>query len=148
MMPNLATTQAATVTGVENLLHVAAVGVTSQDTLDFTVCPPQIHAGALNPLVTNGIVAQGAVISTSDSIVTAYIYQPTPLNAAPVPTPVNIVGFAQIFVAQADPNPLNNGDVLGYFLGVAGCGSNAGGCNAGAIQGPTALPVRLIQSGN
>jgi putative Flp pilus-assembly TadE/G-like protein len=146
MMPNLATTQAATVTAVENLLHVAATGITSQDTIDTTVCPPQIHAGALNPLVTNGVVAQGAVISTSDSIVTAYIYQPVTLNAPPTPTPVNIVGFAQIFVTQADP--VNNGDVLGVFLGVAGCGSNAGGCNAGAIQGPTTLPVRLIQSGN
>jgi len=153
ILPVNGATEAVTVTGAENLMHIATTGMNQQDTIDTTVCPPQIHAGALNPLVTNGVVPQGAVVSTSDSIVTAYIFDgpggttlPVP-TVNPIPQAVNIVGFAQIFVTQADPS--NIGDVLGVLLGVAGCGSNGGGsCGSGAIKGPTMLPVRLIQSGN
>jgi hypothetical protein len=134
---------AATTTGVENLMHVAGPGIIGQDTIDTTVCPPQITAGAANPYGANGLIA------TSDSIVTAFIYDyspATPLTPG-VPQTVNIVGFAQIFVTQADP--ANPGEFLGVILNVAGCGSNAGGtCNSSAIQGPTMLPVRLISTGN
>jgi hypothetical protein len=128
---------AATTTGVENLMHVAGTGIIGQDTIDTTVCPPQITAGASNPYGANGLIA------TSDSIVTAYIFDPvTPLTPG-VPQSVNIIGYAQIFVTQADR--ANAGEFLGVILGVAGCGSNAGGaCDSSAIQGPTMLPVRLI----
>jgi hypothetical protein len=131
---------AATNSGVENLMHVAGAGIIGQDTIDTTVCPPQITAGTANPYGTNGLIA------TSDSIVTAFIFDPvTPLNPG-VPQTVNIVGFAQIFVTQVDP--ANSGEFWGVILGVAGCGNNAGGaCNSSAIQGPTMLPVRLISPG-
>jgi hypothetical protein len=148
VMPVNAATQAATVASVENLLHIAAPGINQQDTLDPSVCPPQIHAGAFNPLVTNGVANVNDIITTSDSIVTAYIYDSTtPLtvsNAFPsTPQSVNIVGFAQIFVQQVAPT----GDVQGYILGVASCGGNAGGaCDVNAIQSSTMLPVRLISN--
>lgn len=150
VMQVYATTEATTVTGVENLLHITAMGPgLGQDTIDTTVCPPQIHAGPLNPLVTNGIVNVNDAISTSDSIVTAYIFDPTtPLTtsaALPITQTVNIVGFAQIFVKEADP--VHPGDFLGVILGVAGCGSNPGACTSAAIQGPTTMPVRLISTG-
>ena len=143
-LPVAAATGTATTIGVENLMHIAGAGLgLGQDTIDTTVCPPQIHAGPLNPLVTNGVVNPGDVISTSDSIVTAYIFDNTVLSTSTLTQPVTIVGFAQIFVTQADP--ANPGEFLGVILGVAGCGSNTGGtCNSAAIQGPTMLPVRLI----
>ena len=139
----------ATTAGVQNLLHIAANGpVLGQDTIDPTVCPPQIHAGALNPLVLNGVANVNDAISTSDSIVTAYIYDPVNALTPGTPQSVNIVGFAQIFITYADPNPANLGDVYGVVLGVAGCGSNGGGtCNNAAIQGATTMPVRLISTG-
>jgi hypothetical protein len=132
---------AATTTGVENLMHVAGTGIIGQDTIDTSVCPPQITAGTANPYGSNGLIA------TSDSIVTAYIFDPvTPLTPG-VPQTVNIVGFAQIFVTEADP--ANAGEFLGVILGVAGCGGNAGGaCNSSAIQSSTMIPVRLITPGN
>ncbi len=155
VLPVNAATQAATTTGVENLMHVTAVGLgLGQDTVDTTVCPPQIHAGGLNPLVTNGVVNVNDVISTSDSIVTAYIFDPVaPLavNTFPVAPPtaqnVSIVGYAQIFVTQVDP--AHPGEIWGVILGVAGCGNNTGGaCGSSAILGSTLLPVRLITPAN
>lgn len=147
ILPYGATTGLATTMAVENLMHITAAGPgLGQDTIDVTVCPPQIHAGALNPLVTNGVVNPNELITTSDSIVTAYIFDGTPLQtstATTVTQPMTIVGFAQIFVTQADP--ANPGEFLGYILGVAGCGSNPGACGNTSIQGPTMLPVRLIQ---
>jgi hypothetical protein len=132
---------AATTTGVENLMHVAGTGIIGQDTIDTTVCPPQITAGTANPYGANGLIA------TSDSIVTAYIFDPvTPLTPG-VPQTVNIIGFAQIFVTQADP--ANAGEFIGVILNVAGCGSNeSGACDSNAIQSSTMLPVRLISTGN
>jgi hypothetical protein len=134
---------AATTTGVENLLHVAGTGIIGQDTIDTSVCPPQITAGTANPYGANGLIA------TSDSIVTAFIYDYSPTTALTpgVPQSVNVVGFAQIFVTQADTS--NAGDFLGVILNVAGCGSNGGGaCDRNAIQSSTMLPVRLISTGN
>ena len=147
--PALATS---TQTAVENLLHVTALGLNvGQDYIDTTVCPPQIHAGALNPLVVQGVVAQDSIIATSDSIVTAYIFDGAnlvPQLVTGTSQPVSIVGFAQIFVTQVDLNGLNT-EVQGTILGVAGCGSNPGACNtSSSIQGPTTLPVRLITPGS
>jgi hypothetical protein len=139
ILPQNAATASATTTGVEDLLHVGGVGILGQDTINSGACPPQITAGSSNPYGTNGSIA------TSDSIVTAYIFDGragTTLIPG-VPQSVNIVGFALIFVTQVDPG--NNGVVLGVILGVAGCGSNAGACDSSSIKGPTMLPVRLIQ---
>jgi hypothetical protein len=151
VLPVNGLTAAATTTGVENLMHIATTGLgAGQDYIDTSVCPPRIHAGAFNPLVTQGVVSQDALIATSDSIVSAYIFDNGPLIFSPtLPTTqaVTVVGFAQIFVTQADP--ANPGEFFGVLLGVAGCGSNGGGsCGSSAIKGPTMLPVRLIQSGN
>jgi len=137
---------------VENLLHVTALGPNvGQDYIDTTVCPPQIHAGALNPLVVQGVISQDSIVATSDSIVTAYVYDHALLVPQLVPgtsQPISIVGFAQIFVTQVDLSGINT-EVQGVVLGVAGCGSNAGGaCDSSSIKGPTMLPVRLISTGN
>ena len=129
--------------GVDTLLHLPGNSrpqSRDKDWIDTTVCPPQVHGGARNPLVTQGVVPQDAVITTSDSIVTAFIFNGAPLVS--VSQPVTIVGFAQVFVTQVDAN----GDVWGVILGLAGCGNSAGSCgSSGTIKGPTMLPVRLIR---
>jgi hypothetical protein len=141
ILPQNAATAFATTAGVEDLLHIGGVGILGQDTINSATCPPQITAGSSNPYGTNGLIA------TSDSIVTAYIFDgPSMTTLIPGVQSVNIVGFAQIFVTQVDPG--NNGDVLGVILGVAGCGNNAGACDSSSIKGPTMLPVRLIQGAN
>lgn len=152
ILPVTPAMETSTQTAVENLLHVTALGLNvGQDYIDTTVCPPQIHAGARNPLVVQGVISQDSIVATSDSIVSAYVYD----NALLVPQlvtgssqPVSIVGFAEIFITQVDLNGINT-EVQGVVLGVAGCGSNPGACNTSStIQGPTTIPVRLISSGN
>jgi hypothetical protein len=131
--------------GIGTLLHIAAgnTGLNQgQDWIDPTVCPPQIHAGASNPLVIQGVIGQDALVATSDSIVTAYLYDN---SGGPPPNPnvsrsVTVLGFAQIFVTQQD----QNGDVWGVILGLAGCATSDTDCDPGAFQGSTMLPVRLI----
>jgi hypothetical protein len=143
MLPS-SSVKSATQMGVEDLLHVTATGPgAGQDyILPANVCPPQIQAGAKNPLVTQSVVPQDSVISTSDSIVTAYIWDGLPGSTlSTVPELVKIVGFAQIFVTHVDAT----GDVEGIILGVAGCGSMADRtCDSSAIHGPTMIPVRLM----
>jgi hypothetical protein len=128
--------------GISTLLHTPA-GSTGlgqgQDRIDTSVCPPQIHAGASNPLVTSGVLADDALVATSDSIVTAYLYEGPPLKLN-VSQPVTVFGFTQIFITQQ----YDNGDVEGVILGLAGCSTTDIDCNAGALKGSTMLPVRLI----
>lgn len=147
----------ATGPGVSALLHIPS-GSTGpglgQDRIDTSVCPPQIHAGAQNPLVVQGVVSQDALVATSDSIVTAYLYQPSP-QPSPPPRPrtwplnpdvsrsVTVLGFVQIFVTHVD----QNGDVWGVILGVAGCASSDTDCDPGALKGSNMLPIRLITPG-
>jgi hypothetical protein len=142
---------ATTTSSVDTLLHIGPgkIGLNQgQDWIDTAACPPQIHAGASNPLVKNGVIGQDALVATSDSIVSAYIFDGTlspPVPPPPLHQPVEqrtITGFAQIFVTQVD----GNGDVWGVILGVAGCGGRGGSCSgSSSIKGPTMLPVRLIQ---
>jgi hypothetical protein len=159
ILPVTPAMEASTQAGVEALLHVASTGPNppnQQDYIDTSVCPPQIHAGGQNPLVTQGVVNVNNAISTSDSIVTAYIFDGAPIAPQAingVSQNLNIVGFAQIFVTQVDLDALNNTEVQGVILGVAGCGSNIGACGAAAgsgtsINGPTTMPVRLITPTN
>jgi len=153
-----------TINGVDAMLHLApgVIGMNGQDAIVTGSSPVQIQAGSVNPMVIQGIVGPGAIIATSDSIVTAYIfdtppgtigytglsYDPTGLTDTP--QNVSIVGFAQIFVSQVDAT----GNIYGYILSVAGCGSNpnaacgTGSGNGISINGSTTLPVRLITQGN
>ena len=131
-------------TGVATLLHISSGNTgpgQGQDWIDPTVCPPQIHAGRLNPLVTQGVIAENALVTTSDSIVTVYLFDGTPLDPSTTHS-VRVTGFAQIFVMQQD----QNGDVRGVILGLAGCGTSDrdGDCDPSSIKGSTLLPIRLI----
>jgi hypothetical protein len=140
-------TQAFTTQGVDTLLHLSnnTTGLNQgQDWIDTTACPLQIHAGARNPLVLQGVLPQDARMSTSDSVVTVFVYDGTQLPPGPQPN-LRIVGFAQLFVTQVEPS----GDVWGVILGAAGCGNSSGNCGSGSrISGGGAvmIPVRLVQS--
>jgi len=130
--------------GLSSLLHIASGSSglgQGQDRIDTTMCPPQIHAGSLNPLVAQGVVAADALVTTSDSIVTVYLFDGG-LSKPATPQSVQVRGFAQIFVTQQ----YQNGDVGGVILGVAGCATadSDGGCDSGSIKGSTLLPIRLI----
>jgi hypothetical protein len=129
---------------VGTLLHIdsgdAGPGQ-GQDLIDTTICPPQIHAGAQNPLVTQGVIAENALVTTSDSIVTAYLFDGAGLDQDSSKS-VQVHGFVQIFVTQQDAK----GDVWGVILGLAGCANadSDGDCDPGSIKGSTLLPIRLI----
>jgi hypothetical protein len=102
-----------------------------QDSLDASVFPYQIQAGANNPVITSGAV------TSSRSIVTVPIYDGTaPLPAVNYPT-VTIVGFLQVFVNQAN----GNGSLSVTVLNVAGCSNSATGAS---VAGTSPVPIRLI----
>jgi Flp pilus assembly protein TadG len=120
----------ATTNGVEGLIHAGGAGLSQgQDTIDTSVSPFQIHAGASNPLVIAGVVAANAVISTSDSLITAFVYDGHSLK--PGNETVTIVGFMQAFVTQVD----TNNDVPVVILNLAGCGGNPQGNGACGSSG-------------
>lgn len=137
---------ALTTPGIDTLLHLTGGSVgpgQGQDTIDTSVCPPRIHAGSQNPLVPS-VLAASAPIATSDSVVTAYLYDydsSSPLTPGTAQT-IRVRGFVQIFVTQVD----TNGDVWGVVLGLAGCSTSDadGDCDPGSMKGSTLLPVRLI----
>ena len=78
-------------------------------------------------------------MATSDSVVTAYLYDGAPLDPTN-PQSVTVVGFVQLFITRQ----YTNGDIEGVILGVAGCASSDTDCDPGAIKGSSMLPIRLI----
>jgi Flp pilus assembly protein TadG len=141
-----------TASAVETLTHANDQGLgQGQDTIDTTVNPFQIHAGSNNPLVTQGVVAANAVISTSDSLITAFVFDGTQLKNGK--QTVTIVGFMQAFITQVD----SNSDVPAIILNLVGCGNNPQpnntcGSNANGVGGTTTgggaslLAVRLVRT--
>jgi Putative Flp pilus-assembly TadE/G-like len=103
------------------------------DRIDPTVFPFQIHAGAGSPLVTNGVVASDAIVTSSDSIVTVPIYTGT-LTSGQVP--VTVVGFLQLFIDNVDAA----GNMSVHVLNVAGCGNP----NGPPAVGSSPVPIRLV----
>lgn len=141
-----------TASAVEGLIHASGKGLShGQDTIDTTVNPFQIHAGSSNPLVTQGVVAANAVVNTSDSLITAFVYDGHNLTSGA--HTLTIVGFLQAFITQVD----SNNDVPIVILNLAGCGNNpqpnnkcgslangVGGTATGG--GASLLAVRLVRT--
>jgi Putative Flp pilus-assembly TadE/G-like len=112
-----------------------------QDCLD-TASPPlfTMKAGSNNPLVSKASgsgVAVSDIITTSDSVVSLPIYDPT-TNQMPT-NPIQIIGYLQVFINDVD----SSGDVFVTVLNVAGCGNSSPGGSEVVGAGP-AVPVRLI----
>jgi hypothetical protein len=105
------------------------------DTLAPLTYPFQITAGAGNPLSAQGV---SGLITTSNSIVTIPIYDPTIGILNPPQQPVTIIGFLQVFINSVDPA---TGNMNVTVMNVAGC-SNA--ATAQPVNGTSPVPVRLI----
>jgi Flp pilus assembly protein TadG len=134
-------------TGMQCLIHQTPGN--GQDTLNAgnppntpLSYPLPIQVGNNHPL-EGTVVAQNDFITTSDSLITVPVFEPT-LGAAPA-GPVNIIGFLQVFVNRAHPG--GGGPKAGSFdvtiVNVSGCGSSASG--PPVFSGSTSpVPVRLI----
>jgi hypothetical protein len=112
----------------------SAVG---QDSLDIGPFPFQIKAGDGNPLVTNGILASGTIVTASNSIVTVPLYHDiNPLTGSQ--PALTITGFLQVFINGVD-TATGNVDVT--ILNVTGCGNT--GTTPG-VAGSSPVPIRLV----
>jgi hypothetical protein len=137
-----------TATAVESLIHASNSGLgQGQDKIDTTVSPPVIRAGSSNPLVLNGVITAGTAITTSDSLMTAFVYDGHTLK--PGKETLTIVGFMQLFITQVD----SNNDIPGVIMNLAGCGNNPqpnGTCSSssGTVSGGggSLIPIRLVRN--
>jgi hypothetical protein len=112
--------------------HCLIHDLSGPDTMDYTVFPFQMSAGAGNPVITSGLV------SISNSIVTVPIFDSTVGLSSGVQQPsVTVVGFLQVFI----DNVVGTGNINLHVLNVAGCGSTA---TNPAVNGSSPVPVRLI----
>jgi hypothetical protein len=143
--------------GLQCLIHNNPSGNPPQDTLNNI---SQANTGLLQ--IQPGDfsqrrygLAQGSIMSTSDSIITVPLFDASvwpPQN----PPQVNIVGFLQLFVNYAGPTPPGpsvppaivapQGDMNATILNVIGCGSSLAGSSAISGGGASAIPVRLIHN--
>jgi hypothetical protein len=122
-----------TVVATECLLNRSAG---ASDSLDTTVYPYQIKAGAANPLNVSG-----AIITNSNSIVTVPIIDnpPTGLTYVGTQAKVTVVGFLQLFINNLLPDGTMNVTVVN----VAGCGTGVPNGTT-PVYGTSPVPVRLI----
>jgi hypothetical protein len=133
--------------GVECLIHQRPGS--GQDVLDASPplgYPLKIQVGNNHPLAGT-VLASNDLVTTSDSLVTIPVYDPTPLAAPGNPTvgtPVSVIGFLQVFIDQAFPagGGKKPGEFHVYVVNVLGCGSSATGT---AVAAGAAMPVRLVQ---
>jgi len=82
-------------------------------------------------------------VNTSDSLVTVPDYEPRlPLTSG---TPVQVIGFLQLFIIEVFPGMgLNGGKFDVAVVNVSGCGTLATGTPVYG-SGVSGTPVRLIQ---
>ncbi len=136
-----------TTQGIDCLIHQQPNG-TGQDILNTNVSPFTILGGPNNP----NPALRGQLITSSDSIVTAPIFDGTQLcpgQSCPASVNANIIGFMQIFIQGENPP---QGTVLASIMNISSCGSSSGGGapppppGGGVVTGGglSAVPVRLI----
>jgi hypothetical protein len=110
----------------------------TSDNLLTTGYPYQIVAGASNPLGVSG-----AIITSSNSIVTLPIIDNVKLNLVGQQANVTIVGFLQVFINANGILP--NGNVIVTVLNVAGCGNGmVNTVGTSPLTGTSPVPVRLV----
>jgi Flp pilus assembly protein TadG len=111
-----------------------------QDAVNTATFPPTIAAGANHPLVVNGSITAGDLISSSRSVVTIPIYDSgLPTGPTAPASPVTVIGFMQAFVQYVDAT----GHPQVTVLNVSGCQTTASGSPVGT-NAASAVPVRLI----
>ena len=130
--------------GVECLIHQRPGN--GMDTLITPITYPlQMQVGHNHPLQGTPTLSTGDYITTSDSLVTVPVYDPTTTPNPTTTTAVNIIGFLQVFIIRVWP--AGGGPKAGSFdvtiVNVSGCGSGATGTPV-YTGSSNAVPVRLI----
>jgi len=132
--------------GIQCLIHQQGGGG-GQDILNDSVLPGslnyplEIQAGNRHPLPA----LQNKYVSTSDSLVTVPVYEPVPGPPPTSGTPVQVIGFLQLFIIQVfNGGGPKAGEVEAAVVNVSGCGSSATGAPVYG-SGVSGIPVRLIQ---
>lgn len=123
--------------GAECLIHAASGQDLLQNLGTWPAAPFQFNAqsGPQN----------GNVVTTSSSVVTIPIIDPTSFNATP--NGVTIVGFMQAFINQVQDGSIPNttvGDINITVLNMAGCSSTPNTAPPVVGSGTSPIPVRLI----
>ena len=148
------TRDAETGTAVNSLTHSTAAA-NSGDKVDTAVATPpagtepfQFLAGAENPIVLSGAMAERTDVMLSDSLVTVPVIDTTPATWPPAtyPNNVQIIGFVQLFLNPTGVQAPASGHIHTQVINLVGCGDGAGGATGQAIlgNGASAVAVRLI----
>jgi hypothetical protein len=128
--------------GIESLIHATGQGLSQgQDTINVAggTLPYPMFAGSNNPLVLAGVIASGAQIVQSDSLVTVPVYDGVDTGGGNPLTPggsqVKVTGYLQMFVT--DVIHAGKDDIINAIVtNLMSCGSGSGGtCAAGGNQG-------------
>jgi Putative Flp pilus-assembly TadE/G-like len=122
--------------GIESLIHATSQGLSQgQDTINVAggTTPFPMFAGSNNPLVKAGVIASGAQVIQSDSLVTVPVYDGAVLT--PGGSTVTVVGYLQMFITDVIHNA--NDDIIdGIITNVMSCGAGSGGtCGPGGNAG-------------
>jgi hypothetical protein len=147
--------------GIEGLIHATGLGLgQGQDTIDVSggTTPFPMSAGSNNPLVTAGVMATGALIQQSDSLVTVPVFDGADTNGviplAPGGSKVTITGYLQMFITDVQHQGQDD-IVTGIITNVMSCGAGRGGtCAPGGGGSGTSgtvtaggagfAPIRLV----
>lgn len=132
--------------GLQCLIHSTG-GNAQQDSLD----PSAFSSGNGPLLISPGTFSQsrygvssGAIVGTSDSIITVPLFDSSSAFPQPPDTQLTIVGFLTLFVNDVEGS---SGDFDATIMNVTGCG-NSPNTSAPPISGGgvSAIPVRLIHN--
>jgi hypothetical protein len=137
-------------TAVNTLTHSTGGGGDKVDTAVAT--PPagtepfQFLAGAENPIVLSGAMADRTDVMLSDSLVTVPVIDTTTVWPPAAYPQVQIIGFVQLFLNPTGAAAPASGHIHTQVINLVGCGDGAGGATGQAIlgNGASAVAVRLI----
>jgi len=136
--------ESSTVNAASCLTHSALGADTITVTGSPVVIPPQFFAGGGNPLVANSVISSGDEIMNSASIVTIPVVNLTPWPVGG--TPLNIVGFLQVFI-NSSTMVAGKAQTVVTVLNVSGCGTSPGRSGNPVLgDGVSPVPVRLTQN--
>jgi hypothetical protein len=147
--------------GIESLIHATGLGLgQGQDTINVAggTLPYPMFAGSNNPLVKASVIASGAQVVQSDSLVTVPVYDGVDTNGGNPLTPggsqVKVTGYLQMFITDVTHNGPD--DIIdAIVINVMSCGANTGGtCAPGGGGSGTSgtvtaggagfAPIRLV----
>ena len=137
-------------TAVNTLTHSTGGGGDKVDTAVAT--PPagtepfQFLAGAENPIVLSGAMADRTDVMLSDSLVTVPVIDTTTVWPPAAYPQVQIIGFVQLFLNPTGAAAPASGHIHTQVINLVGCGDGAGGATGQALlgNGASAVAVRLI----